>query len=45
MKLNITIIRQRRNGKTRRVFLDELDPSAGNYNIEKDISCGILCGD
>lgn len=27
----------------RRVFLDELDPAAGRYEVEPDIECGVLC--
>lgn len=38
-------INKRYEGKERiRVFLDELDPGAGNYDAEPDISCGIVCG-
>jgi len=31
------------DGKRKRVFLDELDPKAGNYGKEPDISCGLYC--
>lgn len=27
----------------RPVFLDELDPSRGNYEAEEDVECGVLC--
>lgn len=25
------------------LFLDELDPSRGNYEAEEDVECGVLC--
>jgi len=31
------------DGKRKRVFLDELDPAAGRYDDEPDISCGPQC--
>ena len=31
------------DGKRKRVFLDELDPKAGNHVTEPRISCGIMC--
>lgn len=31
------------NGKRKRVFLDELDPDAGDHLKEPKISCGIMC--
>lgn len=31
------------DGKRKRVFLDELNPSDGRYETEPDISCGIMC--
>lgn len=31
------------DGKRKRVFLDELDPSAGRYESEPSISCGAVC--
>jgi len=31
------------DGKRKRVFLDELDPDAGNHTEEPPISCGIMC--
>jgi len=31
------------DGKRKRVFLDELDPSTGRYEPEPDIECGVLC--
>lgn len=46
-ELNRTIckIEWRRGGKRflKRIFLDELPPEAGNYALEQDIECGILC--
>lgn len=37
-------INKRYEGKTRiPVYLDELDPKAGNYKAEPDIECGLLC--
>lgn len=42
-ELGATILKDRRNGKTVRVYLDELDPNAGRYQAEPDIECGILC--
>lgn len=29
----------------KRLFLDELDPEAGNYKAEPTMSCGLFCGD
>ena len=44
-KLNVAINKSYAgDGKRKRVFLDELDPSAGRYSSEADISCGIGCG-
>lgn len=31
------------DGERKRVFLDELDPGAGNHATEPKISCGIMC--
>jgi 3'-phosphoadenosine 5'-phosphosulfate sulfotransferase (PAPS reductase)/FAD synthetase len=31
------------DGKRKRVFLDELDPTSGRYESEKSIGCGVLC--
>jgi len=31
------------DGKRKRVFLDELDPDAGNYKAEPKIDCGVFC--
>jgi len=37
-------INKRYEGETRiPVYLDELDPNAGNYSAEPDIECGLLC--
>ena len=33
-----------KNGKMKRIFLDELPLDAGNYKSELPISCGMLCG-
>lgn len=38
-KLGFALNRQ----KDKPVFLDELDPNAGNYESEFDIECGVLC--
>jgi len=32
------------DGERKRVFLDELDPDAGNYEAEPSIECGLSCG-
>lgn len=42
-ELGATILKDRRNGRTKRVYLDELDPTAGRYDAEPDIECGVLC--
>ena len=31
------------DGQRKRVFLDELNPSAGRYDEEPDIECGVVC--
>lgn len=31
------------DGERKRVFLDELDPAAGNHQTEPRITCGIMC--
>lgn len=31
------------DGKRKRVFLDELDPNAGRFEEEPDMSCGLFC--
>lgn len=42
-KLNVAI-NKRYKGKERiRVFLDELPPTAGRYESELDIECGVVC--
>lgn len=42
-KMNVAI-NKRYEGKTRiRVFLDELPETAGRYEVEPDIECGVLC--
>ena len=33
------------DGKRKRVFLDELDPTAGRYDSELEIKCGLICGE
>jgi len=32
------------DGERKRVFLDELDPDAGNYETEPVLECGLSCG-
>lgn len=38
-----TILKDRRSGKTARLFLDELEPGRGRYESEADIECGVTC--
>lgn len=42
-KMDVAINKRYEKGKRIRVFLDELDPTAGRYEIEPDIECGVLC--
>jgi len=42
-KMNVAICKTEAGGVRRRVFLDELDPSAGHHPSEPDIECGVLC--
>lgn len=42
-ELNAAINKKYIDGKRVRVFLDELDPTAGRYDGEPDIECGVLC--
>lgn len=42
-KMGHTILSDRRGVVRKRLFLDELDPSAGRYIAEPDIECGVLC--
>jgi len=43
-ELGATILKDRRGGKTRRLYLDELDPNHGaKMSDEPDIECGVLC--
>ena len=44
-ELNVAINKKYVDGKRTRVFLDELDPKAGNYKEEPDTGCGIACGE
>jgi 3'-phosphoadenosine 5'-phosphosulfate sulfotransferase (PAPS reductase)/FAD synthetase len=45
-KLNVAINKSyASDGKRKRVFLDELDPKAGNMLKEPNISCGLFCMD
>ena len=32
------------DGERKRIFLDELDPTAGRYETEPAVSCGLFCG-
>jgi len=41
--LNVAINKRYDGPKRIRVFLDELDPNAGNYRSEPSISCGLFC--
>jgi len=43
-KLGATMNLITKNGKTKRIHLDELPENVGNYNSELPISCGLLCG-
>lgn len=43
-KYNVAINKRYEKGKRIRVFLDELDPNAGNYKSE-EISCSLFCAD
>lgn len=44
-KLNVALNKSYAgDGKRKRVFLDELDPSAGNYK-DLEIKCGLFCGE
>jgi hypothetical protein len=43
-KLDIAILHEKPKGIRKRVFLDELEPSRGNYKAEPSMSCGFLCG-
>ena len=42
-ELKRTILKDRRGGKTKRMYLDELEPGRGNYALEGDIECGVTC--
>ena len=42
-KLNVAINKDRRGGKRKRLFLDELDPEAGRGVPLPDIECGVMC--
>ena len=43
-ELNVAICKSYAgDNKRKRVFLDELDPTAGRYSQEPSIECGILC--
>lgn len=42
-EMNVAINKTYVGGKRQRVFLDELDPSAGRDVPEPDIDCGVLC--
>jgi 3'-phosphoadenosine 5'-phosphosulfate sulfotransferase (PAPS reductase)/FAD synthetase len=43
-KLDVAVNKRYVKGKRLRLFLDELDPAAGRYAAEPDISCGLGCG-
>lgn len=42
-EIGATILKDRRGGEAKRVYLDELDPDAGHYMSEPDIECGVVC--
>jgi hypothetical protein len=43
-KMNVAINKSYAgDGKRKLVFLDELPPDAGRYEVEPDIECGVLC--
>ena len=42
-KLNVAINKDRRGGKRKSLFLDELDPEAGRGVPFPDIECGVMC--
>ncbi len=41
--IGATILKDRRGGQTKRIYLDELDPTLGRYMSEPDIECGVIC--
>jgi len=43
-KLNTAICKTEAGGVRKKIFLDELDPSAGKYE-DLDIKCGLTCGE
>lgn len=43
-EIGISIIARKVDGELVRVFLDELDPNAGNYKVEPTIQCSLFCG-
>lgn len=43
-EMGVTILKDRRGGKTIRLYLDELEPGRGRYEREKEIECGVSCG-
>ena len=47
-EMDVAINQTRKHGSVEgervRVFLDELDPDAGNYEAEPALECGLLCG-
>ncbi len=44
-ELNAAICKTYKNGKRQRVFLDELPIDMGRYKPEKEIKCGLICGE
>jgi hypothetical protein len=42
-KFNAALCKTYEDGERKRMFLDELDPKAGNHLKEPKISCGIMC--
>jgi hypothetical protein len=43
-KLDVAILKKSSGGLRLRVFLDELNPSAGRYEAEPEVECGLACG-
>jgi len=42
-QLGHTILSDTINGASQRLFLKDLDPTAGNYSTENHVECGIFC--
>lgn len=44
-ELGYALLKQMVDGAYTPVFLDELSPTAGNYNTEPSFQCGLFCGE